>query len=165
MTSYSQRFQRSERSLPDLASRPFAKRFFPAELHSTLEGTAKGANQPNKRRKTTKALTLSSITALRTAEDVFLPEAEGKDDGEGFNKMMEIMDKMEKNNANGEEDDGFISGEDDEDWIRNPDEDGDVEAEDQYDDEDDNDYNAEQYFDDGADEDDDDGGDDDGGTY
>ncbi len=101
-------------------------------------------------------------------EDVFLQESDQKDDGEdgaGYNKMMEIMDKLEKNNANGEDDDGFISGEDDDDWIRNPDDDGDMEAEDQYDDEDDNDYNAEQYFDDGADDDDDDGGDDDGGTY
>ncbi len=163
--TYSQRFHQNERALPDLASQPIPKRFFPEELHKTLDGAD---GPPTKRRKTAKVFTLSKITSLRTAEEVFLNEKpkveEEDDDGTGYNKMIDIMTKLEKDSGEGEAEAGFLSGEDDDDWVRG-DEDGELEAEDQYDDEDDNDYNAEQYFDDGAGDEDDDGGDDDVGTY
>ncbi|KAH8879005.1 hypothetical protein GQ53DRAFT_775275 [Thozetella sp. PMI_491] len=164
--TYSQRFHRSERALPNLASQPFAKQFFPKELHKTLDGDEGPAS---KRRKTAKMFTLSKITSLRTAEEVFLgdkskEDEDGDDEGVGYDKMMDMMTKLEKDTGDGEGEAGFLSGEDDDDWVRD-DDDGEMEAEDQYEDEDDNDYNAEQYFDDGAGDDDDDGGDDDIGTY
>ncbi|KAK1723683.1 DNA-directed RNA polymerase III, subunit Rpc31, partial [Colletotrichum acutatum] len=36
--TYSQKFTRPERALPDFGGRPFCKEFFPLELHETLDG-------------------------------------------------------------------------------------------------------------------------------
>jgi DNA-directed RNA polymerase III subunit RPC7 len=157
MPTYSQRFTKHERALPDLASRPFAKEFFPPELHATLDGEDGPAPGGAKRRKLNgkKALALSNITSLRTAADIFLPQGAQQDQA----KALELLDKLgDDENA----DDLFLDDEDD--WVRtNEDgEDGEdgVEEAEEFDDESDNDYNAEQYFEDGAaDEDGDDGGD------
>ncbi|KAK3943210.1 DNA-directed RNA polymerase III, subunit Rpc31 [Diplogelasinospora grovesii] len=170
--TYSQKFQQTERTLPDLASRPFAKEFYPPELHATLDGEDE-VGLATKRRKTTtkKTLALSNITSLRTAEELFMPGAQQEPGTEGtgprFDKVLEVLDKAEKRAEDGE-DAGFLSGEDDDDWVKdNEDEDGEganAEEEDQYDDESGDDYNAEQYFE-GGDEDDYDDGGDDGGDY
>ena len=155
MPTYSQRFIKQERALPDLASRPFAKEFFPPELHATLDGEDGPAVNGSKRRKLNgkKTLALSNITTLRTAAEIFLPESAQQDQA----KALELLDKLgDDENA----DDLLLD--DDDDWVRTN-EDGEEAAEDpedEFDDESDNDYNAEQYFEDGAaDEDDDDGGD------
>jgi DNA-directed RNA polymerase III subunit RPC7 len=161
MPTYSQRFNKQERALPDLASRPFAKEFFPAELHATLEGEDGG---DAKRRKTNKkTLALSNITALKTAEELFLPETQQRELAEamGQNKAMEMLEKIENNE--GGVDETFLE-DDDDDWVRptnNEDgEDGDQEEDDEFDDESGDDYNAEQYFEGNQDEDDyEDGGD------
>ncbi|KAK3688640.1 DNA-directed RNA polymerase III, subunit Rpc31 [Podospora appendiculata] len=157
--TYSQKFIQPERTLPDLESRPFAKEFFPPELHATLDGD--DGPSANKRRRTgPKSLALSHITALRTAEELFLPEAQ-----QSYDKALQVLDTVEKNG----DDLGFLSGEDDDDdWVKHRDEDddgdGNVEEDnDEYDDESGDDYNAEQYFS-GGDDDDDYGDDDDGGA-
>lgn len=154
MPTYSQRFIKQERALPDLASRPFAKEFFPPELHATLEGEDGPAAGGGKRRRLNgkKTLALSNITSLRTAADIFLPESAQQDQA----KAMELLDKL-GDDENAED----VLLDDDDDWVRTN-EDGEEAAdeEDEFDDESDNDYNAEQYFEDGAaDEDDDDIGD------
>ncbi|KAK4445981.1 DNA-directed RNA polymerase III, subunit Rpc31 [Podospora aff. communis PSN243] len=165
--SYSQRFLPPERTLPDLGSRPFAKEFFPPELHATLDGEdGPGA----KRRKAgPKTLGLSNITSLRTAAEVFFADREhhvGGDIDKDLNEAMRLIDSMEKRGEEGEDDEFLLD--DEEEWVR---EQGDEEGEnmddpDQYDDEDDNDdYNAENYFDTGEDNEDEDGGGNDGGDY
>ncbi|KAK3352867.1 DNA-directed RNA polymerase III, subunit Rpc31 [Lasiosphaeria hispida] len=163
--TYAQKFTQSERTLPDLESRPFAKEFFPPELHATLDGDD-GGGPASKRRKTgPKTLGLSNITQLKTAEELFLPE--GMENGSGnLDKAMEVLATMEKR-EDGEED-GFLSGEED-DWVKENGEEGEdnAEDEDQYDDDSgDDDYNAEAYFEGNQDEDDYDegGGGDDGGA-
>lgn len=155
MPTYSQRFIKQERALPDLASRPFAKEFFPPELHATLDGEdGPAAAGGGKRRRLNgkKTLALSNITSLRTAADIFLPDSAQQDQTKG----LELLDKL----GDDENADDVLLDEDD-DWVRTN-EDGEEAAdeEDEFEDESDNDYNAEQYFEDGAaDEDDDDFGD------
>lgn len=163
MPTYSQRFTKQERSLPDLASRPFAKEFFPRELHETLEGTD-GPGGAKRRRMTKKTLALSNITSLRTAEEIFLPEAAQQElaDAEGQNKALQLLDKI--NDGEGGVDN--IDLEDDDDWVQSTnvgdgDDDDAAEDSDQYDDESGDDYNAEQYFEEN--QPDDDYGDGDGG--
>lgn len=148
MPTYSQRFTRQERALPDLASRPFAKEYFPAELHATLEGEdTPGTGKKRKGGK--KTLALSNITELRTAEDIFMGgTADG--DADSHSKALALLEKLGEGEEGGVED---LLAEDD-DWVVNN-EDGEGEAEEEYDDESDNDdYNAEQYFDDGEGDDD-----------
>ncbi|KAL1836135.1 hypothetical protein VTJ49DRAFT_5546 [Mycothermus thermophilus] len=186
--TYSQRFTRAPRALPDLASRPFAKEFFPPELHATLDGEDEvAASRPGKRRRLAgggKTLGLSNITSYKTAEELFLydgllPDQQQqqqqqigqpngrKQEGE-LDKALQLMSTLEKR-GEGEDDAGFLSGEDDEDWVRGgngeDDEDGVAEEDDQYEDESGDDYNAEAYFDGNQDDDDFDDGGDDGGDY
>jgi DNA-directed RNA polymerase III subunit RPC7 len=152
--SYSERFSRTERTLPDLGSHPFAKEFFPKELHAALEGQG-GTKRAAKVGR--KVLALSSIKSLRTAEEIFYGDAtEGAllDDPASVNRSLNLV------------------GHEDEDGPEDEFEDEDLEAfeddADQFEDESENDYNAEQYFDGNQDEDDyhDGGGGDDGGdTY
>ncbi|KAK4183417.1 hypothetical protein QBC35DRAFT_508077 [Podospora australis] len=167
--TYSQQFQQTSRTLPDLSSWPFAKEFFPPELHATLDGEDEPAN---KRRKTgPKSLGLSNITSYKTAEDLEMEaaaeQAGGGAEHEDINKALELLNRVEKNTAEGGED-GFLSGEDDDDWVKNNEGDEDAESNaadsDEYDDESGDDYNAEQYFDEGDNDDYDDGGED-GGQY
>ncbi|KAL2267891.1 hypothetical protein VTJ83DRAFT_5168 [Remersonia thermophila] len=187
--TYSQRFTRAPRALPDLASRPFAKEFFPPELHATLDGDdddAAAGGRPGKRRRLAgagaKTLGLSSITSYKTAEELFFRDGLAPDqpprqggrakaaDGE-LDKALQLMSTLEKR-GEGDDDAGFLSGEDDEDWVRgghggDDDEDGAAAADedDQYEDESGDDYNAEAYFDGNQDDDDFDDGGDDGGDY
>lgn len=179
--TYSQKFIQPERTLPDLGSRPFAKEFFPPELHTTLDGDDGPATK--KRKTGPKTLALSNITSLKTAEDFFHHD-EDEDDGEqgefgqkkknddpaSYNKALRLFKQLEKRAEDGD-DQGMLSGEDDDDWVKNPDdEDGEgvVEEDDAYEDEYESgdDYNAEAYFDGNQDDDDgNEGGGDDGGEY
>ncbi|KAK3361223.1 DNA-directed RNA polymerase III, subunit Rpc31 [Lasiosphaeria ovina] len=169
--TYSQKFKQVERTLPDLDTRPFAKEFFPSELHATLDGDDSPTSGPaNKRRKTgPKVLALSNITSLKTAEELFLPESQqsGLDATVSYDKALQVLNALEKRNEDGD-DEGFLSGEDDDDWVKAANEDDEAEAnvedEDQYDDESGDDYNAEAYFEGNQDDEDyDEGGDDGGG--
>ncbi|KAB5532506.1 DNA-directed RNA polymerase III, subunit Rpc31 [Coniochaeta sp. 2T2.1] len=158
MPTYSQRFIKQERALPDLADRPFAKEFFPPELHATLDGEDTPAAGGAKRRRLNgkKTLALSNITSLRTAADIFMPDQDQA-------KALELLDKLGDDDNPDE-----LLLDDDDDWVRTN-EDGEEavdDPEDEFDDESDNDYNAEQYFEGGdADEDYDDGGDGGGEEY
>ncbi|KAL2138807.1 hypothetical protein VTI28DRAFT_6213 [Corynascus sepedonium] len=165
---YSHKFRKLPRTLPDLGSRPFAKEFFPPELHSTLDGDDEPAGPGTKRRRVgPKTLGLSNITSYKTAEELFLPDTQQADSGANLNKALELLNTVEKQNEDGKE--AYLSGEDDDDWVRGngeDDEDGDVEEDDVYDDESGDDYNAEQYFDGNQDDEDyDEGGDDGEGFF
>jgi len=186
--TYSHRFNKVPRTLPDLASRPFAKEFFPPELHPTLEGEDEAAavGRPAKRRKggeqreqqqSKKTLGLSSITSYKTAEELFMPDAQpagvpgaGAADGVGganLDKALQLLNTLEKRNEDGDEE-AFLSGEDDDDWVKGngeDDEDGVADEDDIYEDESGDDYNAEAYFDGNQDDEDYDEGGDDGGDF
>ncbi|ROT41960.1 III, C31 subunit of DNA-directed RNA polymerase [Sodiomyces alkalinus F11] len=178
--TYSQRFARAERTLPDFSSRPYCPEFVPDELHATFEGrdAERGVISAAafRGRKTKKRLQLSRITALPTAEDVFGVSSSGADaDGRGLwededeaaaaavggdptvrTKMtLEALQRLEEEPAAGE-------GEEVEEEEENAaEEDQDLE----YDDEDAGDYDAENYFDGGDDYDDDVGDDDQGDAF
>ncbi|KAK4205021.1 DNA-directed RNA polymerase III, subunit Rpc31 [Triangularia verruculosa] len=162
--TYSKRFERKKRTLPDFSNLPFAKEFFPPELHATLDGLDEPGADRKRRRTGPKTLALSSITTY--GADEFEEEGEQGNGQPDFNKALELMDNLEKMDG----DDAFLSGEED-DWGNNEDEDNedaaaDAEAADQYDDESEDDYNAEQYFDNDDNDYGDDGGDDGGdGTF
>ena len=171
--TYSQKFNQVERSLPDLESRPFAKEFFPPELHATLDGDDLPTTGPahKKRRTGPKTIALSNITSLKTAEELFLPGEEqttGQKNGTAsYDKALQALNTVEKRNEDGD-DQGILSGEDDDDWVKNPDDEdgeGHVEEDDAYEDESGDDYNAEAYFDGNQDDDDYDEGGDEGGDY
>jgi DNA-directed RNA polymerase III subunit RPC7 len=153
------------RTLPDLGSRPFAKEFFPPELHATLDGDDEPSGPAAKRRRVgPKTLGLSTITSYKTAEELFLPDGQQVGD---MGKALQILDTVQKQTENGDEE-AFLSGEDDDDWVKGngeDDEDGNVEEDDQYEDESGDDYNAEAYFDGNQDDEDYDEGGDDGGDY
>ena len=159
--TYSQRFVREERSLPDWAARPVCRELFPPELLETVDPPAAGAGRSGKRRR----LELSSVSALPSAEAAFgiAEDADGDatggagDDESGGRSLLERLDQMR-----GEEDDEGPADADE-------DEAGEEDQEDQdevYDDEDAGDYDAENYFDNGSEMGDDNGDGDDGeGTF
>lgn len=159
----SSRMKRPERALPDLGARPFNIALFPPELHATLDGEdgvggGGGAGAGTARRKAgavrKKTMTLSKVTMLRTAEDIFnMPEANGVD-AIDHDKAMEALDRLDEGGAEGEEDTDFAL-DDEQAYAEEMDEVFD-------DDEDGGDYNAEGYFDNGDDDDMDDGGADEG---
>ncbi|KAL2173733.1 DNA-directed RNA polymerase III, subunit Rpc31 [Thermothelomyces heterothallicus CBS 202.75] len=163
---YSHKFQKLPRTLPDLGSRPFAKEFFPPELHSTLDGDDEPGTK--RRRVGPKTLGLSSITSYKTAEELFLTDMPQVGSGANANldKALELLNTVEKQNEDGKE--AYLSGEDDDDWVKGngeDDEDGVAEEDDIYEDESGDDYNAEQYFDGNQDDEDYDEGGDDGEGY
>ena len=168
---YSHKFKKVPRTLPDLGSRPFALEFFPAELHPTLEGDdepgAGGGGAAAKRRRVgPKTLGLSSITSYKTAEELFRPDAPLSNGGGNLNKALELLSAVEKRNEDGEE--AFLSGEDDDDWVKTNGEDGEdavADEDDVYEDESGDDYNAEAYFDGNQDDEDYDEGGDEGGDF
>lgn len=177
MPTYSHKFKKVPRTLPDLAARPFAKEFFPPELHAALDGEDESGGQAAKRRRVgPKTLGLSSITSYKTAEELFLG-ADGQahqlqqggqvGGGGSLDKALQIMSTVEKGGEDGEGE-AFLSGEDDDDWVKGngeEDEDGNGEEDDVYEDESGDDYNAEAYFDGNQDDEDYDEGGDDGGDY
>ncbi|KAF6791049.1 DNA-directed RNA polymerase III subunit [Colletotrichum sojae] len=146
MPTYSQKFVRPERALPDFGSRPFCKEFFPKELHATLDGDDVA---PGERRRggEAKKLTLSKITVLPTAEDVF--NLNDEEENFGPDGALEALDKIQE-------------GQGEEEWEEGAEEEEEQDVE--YDDEDAGDYDAENYFDDGEFGDDDGGDDDHGGA-
>ncbi|KAK4155387.1 DNA-directed RNA polymerase III, subunit Rpc31 [Chaetomidium leptoderma] len=173
--TYSHRFKTVPRTLPDLGSRPFAKEFFPPELHATLEGedeppAAAAAAAAKRRRVGPKTLGLSNITSYKTAEELFLPEVaqqKGVGGDANLDKALQLLNSMEKRNEDGDEE-AFLSGEDDDDWVKgngDDDEDAAADEDDQYEDESGDDYNAEAYFDGNQDDEDGDEGGDEGGDF
>lgn len=163
MPTYSEKFVREERALPDWSARPVCREMFPPELLDTIEPGG-GAGARKKRR-----LELSKVSALPNAEEAFgLPSLEDDDEEEGAGtgngrNLLARLDALRDDEA----DDG---GElDDEEGLEEGDEDDkDKEEEDEaYDDEDAGDYDAENYFDNGDEmgEDYGDDGDDGEGTY
>ncbi|KAJ9142966.1 III, C31 subunit of DNA-directed RNA polymerase [Pleurostoma richardsiae] len=154
MPMYSQKLGKVERALPDLAARPFNKELFPPELHATLDGEdGPGAKSGAGRGKKRAALTLSSITSLRTAEEIFNQPTTGGEGG--HQKAVEMLDKLNENDEDGNLD---IELNGDEDQY-------DEDMDEEFDDEDAGDYDAEAYFDAGGEDDYDEGGGDDEGTF
>lgn len=164
--TYSQRFVREERGLPDWSKRPICRELFPPELHDTVDPVSSAGRA--KRRK----LVLSSVNALPSAEQAFgmvnsaeeeqyvEGEYEGET-GEGAVKKPErsLLDRL--NELRGDEDDENTIDVEDEDLAEEEEEEDEV-----YDDEDAGDYDAENYFDNGDELGDDYGDGDDGeGTF
>ena len=167
--TYSQRFTRQERTLPDFSSRPDCPEFVPKELHATFEGTdgERGVTASKGKRK---RITLSRVTALPTAEDVFginingdaadghyedeWAEGDEEEQFDGQSNKKRALEALARIGMDDEPTEGL----EDEELEEGQDEDQDEE----YDDEDAGDYNAEEYFENGDDLEDD-GGDDGGG--
>lgn len=137
-----------------------AKSLFPPELHATLDGEdAPGGASAAKRRGKKKTMTLSKVTALRTAEEIFnMPDVNGgagagslDADKDNHKKVLEALEQLDE--AGGGDDELDL---DDEEGFEQ-------EMDEEYDDEDGgDDYDAEGYFDNGDDDDMDDGGGDEG---
>lgn len=136
-----------ERALPDFSSRPFNKEFFPAELHGTLDGDDGPPGRKGRGAGKKKTMALSTVTSLRTAEEIFnRPEL----NGDNSYKALEALDQLNENDE-------------DETHLDLNDEDGlEEEIDEVYEDEDGGDYDAEQYFENGDEGMDDDGGGDEG---
>ncbi|KAH7322921.1 DNA-directed RNA polymerase III, subunit Rpc31 [Stachybotrys elegans] len=150
--TYSHKFVREDRALPDWSRRPICDELFPAELLETVDASdpfAEGGVRKKRR------LELSKVRALPSAEEAFgMPSldddmADGDEPGRG--NLLEKLDALQDDDGDRvgdiEEDDGMQEEEEDE----------------AYDDEDAGDYNAENYFDNGDEEFGDDYGDDGGG--
>ncbi|CAM1511028.1 Fc.00g085410.m01.CDS01 [Cosmosporella sp. VM-42] len=128
--TYSQKFVREERALPDWSHRPVCRELFPAELHDTIESAAVGGGA-YKRRK----LELSSVSALPSAAEAFGMGTNG-DEAQGRNlleRLEALKDEEGEEGGELEDEDGLEEEEQDE----------------AYDDEDAGDYDAENYFDNG----------------
>lgn len=151
MPTYSQRFSRPERALPEWSSRPVCREMYPPELLDTVDSA--DASGMRKRRK----LELSKVNALPNAEEAFgMPAIEGDDEGVPVDgkHILERLDALRDDEGDevgdAEDDEGLEEEEEDE----------------VYDDEDAGDYDAEGYFDNGDEGGDDYGDDGDGeGTY
>lgn len=154
MPTYSQKFVREERALPDWSGRPICRELFPAELLETIDSAAGGARKKRK-------LELSRVSALPNAEEAFgMPAIDG-DLEDGINGTSDGKNILERLEAMPDDDGDEAGGELDEDEGGEEDEEDEV-----YDDEDAGDYDAENYFDNGDDIGDDYGDGDDGeGTY
>ncbi|KAG6042264.1 hypothetical protein E4U41_000008 [Claviceps citrina] len=158
MPTYSEKFVREERALPDWSARPVCREMFPPELLDTVE-PQDGVGVRKKRR-----LELSKVSALPSAEEAFglpaLDGGEGNEEEEGTaplrgKNLLERLDALR--DEEGADDGAELE---DEDGLEDEDED------EVYDDEDAGDYDAENYFDNGDDMGDDYGDGDDGeGTY
>lgn len=131
-----------------------AKPLFPPELHAVLDGDDAPGGSSAKRRGKKKTMTLSKVTALRTAEEIFnMPDVNGglDADKENHKKVLEALEQLDE--AGGGDDEFDL---DDEEGFEQ-------EMDEEYDDEDGgDDYDAEGYFDNGDDDDMDDGGGDEG---
>ncbi|KAK5996989.1 hypothetical protein PT974_02338 [Cladobotryum mycophilum] len=151
--TYSQRFSRQERALPDWSARPICREMYPAELIDTVDSAdASGARK--KRR-----LELSKVNALPSAEEAFgMPAIDGYDeDGAAPMDGKNLLEKLDA-----------LKDDDGEEAVDLEDEEGLAEEEEDevYDDEDAGDYDAETYFDNGDEGGDDYGDDGEGeGTY
>lgn len=150
--TYSHKFVREERALPDWSNRPVCRELFPMELYETIDAaSANDGGLPGgfKRRK----LELSSVSALPSAEEAFGMGGDGEDEMQGRNLLERLQAlKEEEGDEAGDLEDEEGMEEEEQDEV--------------YDDEDAGDYDAENYFDGGDEFDDygDDGGDGEG-TY
>ncbi|KAF5017558.1 hypothetical protein F66182_10494 [Fusarium sp. NRRL 66182] len=135
--TYSHKFVREERALPDWSNRPVCRELFPSELYEIIDAKASndaGLSGGYKRRK----LELSSVSALPSAEEAFGMgvEGEGQDEMRGQNLLERLQALKEEEGEEGaelEDEEGLEEDEQDE----------------VYDDEDAGDYDAENYFDNG----------------
>ncbi|KAI9163784.1 LOW QUALITY PROTEIN: hypothetical protein HJFPF1_05410 [Paramyrothecium foliicola] len=169
--TYSQRFVREERALPDWSRRPVCRELFPPELLDTIDTQAAGGGVRKKRR-----LELSHVNALPSAEEAFGLVGAGDDyyDEDGVAGAGHGDDEVAPGAATARSRSRLLEGldamRDDEgdDAAEAEDEEG-VNEEDQdeaYDDSDAGDYDAENYFDNGDDYNDEYGDADDGeGTF
>ncbi|OAA46157.1 hypothetical protein NOR_02910 [Metarhizium rileyi] len=150
MPTYSQKFVREERALPDWSARPVCREMFPAELLDTVE-PEDGVGVRKKRR-----LELSKVSALPNAEAMFgMPSLDDDAVGGSGRNILEKLDAMREDEA----DEG--ADVEDEEGPEEEEEEDEV-----YDDEDAGDYDAEHYFDNGDELGDEYGEGDDGeGTY
>ncbi|KAG8673304.1 DNA-directed RNA polymerase III subunit C31 [Fusarium poae] len=132
--TYSHKFAREERALPDWSNRPVCRELFPQELYETVDAAAtKSAGVPGgyKRRK----LELSSVNALPSAEEAFGMAGDVGDEMQGRN-LLERLQALK-------DEDGDEAGDPE-------DEEAEEEEQDEvYDDEDAGDYDAENYFENG----------------
>ncbi|KAK8192600.1 DNA-directed RNA polymerase III subunit C31 [Zalaria obscura] len=121
--TYTQRYKRKRRTVPDLSKFPFVKELFPKELWATIDPEDKSHLK-------------KSIGSLnkRTRFDRLL--AEGDEEEEGA-EVDENEEEKEEDEANPEDKEG---------------DEADPDQFDEDDEDDDDDYNAEQYFDDGEDD-------------
>ncbi|KAF4988534.1 hypothetical protein FDECE_15021 [Fusarium decemcellulare] len=136
--TYSHKFVREERALPDWSNRPVCRELFPSELYDTIDAAAAtnaGIPGAYKRRR----LELSSISALPSAEEAFGMAGDGvngEDEMQGRNLLERLQAlKEEEGDEVGELEDEEGLDEDEQDEV--------------YDDEDAGDYDAENYFDNG----------------
>ncbi|KAJ4124165.1 DNA-directed RNA polymerase III subunit C31 [Fusarium equiseti] len=150
--TYSHKFAREERALPDWSNRPVCRELFPRELYKEIDAAAtNNADVPGglKRRK----LELSSVSALPSAEEAFGMAGDAEDDMQGRTLLERLQALKEEEGEEGgdlEDEEGMDEEEQDE----------------VYDDEDAGDYDAENYFENGDDFGDDYGDDGDGeGTF
>jgi DNA-directed RNA polymerase III subunit RPC7 len=132
--TYSSKYLKKRRKLPNLALRPYAVEFFPAELHETIGAT--GNRGANAKKRTLVVDTKVREDTLKKKLEAFsriIEEAEVRDEDEDDEELEEEAEGEEKEDA----------GEDDDKWSAvssDSEESGD-------------DYNAEQYFDNGEDDD------------
>lgn len=138
--TYSHKFVREERALPDWSNRPVCRELFPGELYDTIDsaatsGGAAGGVKGFKRRR----LELSSISALPSAEEAFglAGDGDGEDEMQGKNLLerLQALKEEEGGDEIADLEDEEPADEDDQDEV--------------YDDEDAGDYDAENYFDNG----------------
>lgn len=148
MPTYSQRFVREDRALPDWTNRPVCRELFPPELLETIDDNKTAAtldgNVFAKRRK----LELSSVSALPSAEEAFGLVAPEEEDAGGIssngNLLLERLEALRDDEAEeGAGGAGAGADVDDEEGL------GEDEEDEVYDDEDAGDYDAENYFDNG----------------
>lgn len=132
-----------------MTDRLIAKSLFPPELHATLDDE----DGPAAKKRKKKTMTLSKVTSLRTAEEIFnMPDVNGEiPDKDNAQKVLEALEQLDE----GGNDDEIDFDLDDEEGFEQ-------EMDEEYDDEDGGDYDAEGYFDNGDDDDMDDGGGDEG---
>ncbi|KAK6532733.1 hypothetical protein TWF281_006909 [Arthrobotrys megalospora] len=160
VTYSAKKYHRQKRKVPKLDSRPYVFEFFPVELWETMDSSYAATGDRSvviSGKKEKKRLLISSL-------NTDLPNGGHHDDkSDGSDEEDEEKEKEKKSvlaklmSHKDEEDDGL--GDDDEDDDEDKEDEG--EEEDDYQDDEDGDYNAEQYFDDGDGEVD--YGDDDGG--
>lgn len=150
--TYSHKFVREERALPDWSNRPVCRELFPSELYDTIDAAATTGGPGVKGFKRRK-LELSSISALPSAEEAFGLAGDGEDEMQGKNLLERLQAlKEEEGDEIADLEDEEVADEDDQDEV--------------YDDEDAGDYDAENYFDNGDEFGDDYGDDGDGeGTF
>lgn len=135
-----------------------AKHLFPPELHPTLDDEDGGSGPKTKTGRKKKTMTLSKVTSLRTAEQIFnMPDPLADGPPADRERVLEALERLDKDGGEGGDDENDLDLEDEEGYEEEMDE--------VYDDEDGGDYDAENYFDNGDDDDMGDDGGDDGGVY